>query len=105
MVRAESVPLRRAGRAVEAITALREAQGKCWDRATLSLLAERVAQAGADVRGVEWAASAESRGILFLGDSTREISEALKGDDRMRTTVTGEAVQQSRMTQGGHRIS
>ena len=49
---------------------------------------------------MEWAASAESRGILFLGDSTRELSEALKGDDRMRTTVTGEAVQQSRMSQG-----
>ena len=101
MVRAESVPLRRADRAVEA---LREAQGTCWERATLSLLAERVAQAGADVRGVEWAASAESRGILFVGDFTREISKSLKGDDRMRTTVTGEAVQQSRMTQGGHRI-
>ena len=95
----------RAGRALEAIEAVRASEGTCWEHAALSLLAERAAQSGAEVRRVEWAASAESRGILFLGDSTRELSEALKGDDRMRTTVTGEAVQQSRMSQGGHRIS
>ena len=95
----------RAGRAVQAIEALRGAQGTCWERATLGRVAERVAQSGAEVRDVAWAASAESRGILFLDGATRELSGALEGDDRMRATVTGDAVQQPRMVHGGHRIS
>ena len=94
----------RAGRAARALETLRGAQGTCWGRATLGLLAERVAQSGVEVGGAVWTASAESRSILFLGDASRELSVALEGDDRMRATVTGGAVQRAGRVHGGHRI-
>ena len=94
----------RAGRAQTAIQTLREAAGTPWENAVMSTVGRRVVEAGARPPASGWHPEETSRGRHYVIRAERQIDDAVKGDDRMRTTVTEDAVQPWRVGVG-HGIS